>query len=138
MADRDNWNANVIEEFRSNGGKVGGPFEGAPLLLLHTVGARSGKERVNPLMYQQRGKDYVIFASKGGAPSNPDWYYNLLENPEASIEVGNATQSVRAHVADDEEREPLWTKQKQDYPGFADYERKTNRQIPVIILEPEG
>ena len=138
MADRQNWNTKIVEEFRANDGKVGGPFDGAPLLLLHTIGKRTGKERVHPLMYQQRGNDYVIFASKGGAPEHPDWYYNLLANPEASVEVGNKTQSVRAYVADDNEREPLWEKQKQDYPGFADYERKTDRQIPVIILEPES
>ncbi len=138
MSSGQNWNDKIIEEFRANEGKVGGPFEGAPVLLLHTVGARTGKERVHPLMYQQRGDDYAIFASKGGAPSNPDWYYNLLANPACSIEVGTKTVSVRAYVTDDGEREPLWDRQKRDYPGFADYERKTDRQIPVIILEPES
>ena len=138
MPDRQDWNRNVIEEFHANGGKVGGNWEGRPLLLLHTIGARSGKERVNPLMYQQRGDDYVVFATKGGAPSHPDWYFNLLANPAAQIEVGDKQQSVRAHLAEGDEREELWEKQKEQFPNFAEYERKTSREIPVVVLEPES
>ena len=130
------WNASIIEEFRANGGKVGGPFEGAPLLLLHSTGAKSGQERVHPMMYQAVGSSYAVFASKAGAPDNPDWYHNLRAHPEASIEVGTETVPVTARVLDTQEREPVWEKQKADYPGFADYERKTSRVIPVILLEP--
>jgi len=132
------WNTSIIEEFRANGGKVGGPFEGAPLLLLHTVGARSGQERVNPMMYRKVGDSYAVFASKAGAPTNPDWYHNLVANPAVTAEIGPDTVRLRARVADPGEREPIWTAQKADYPGFAEYETRTSRQIPVVILEPAG
>jgi deazaflavin-dependent oxidoreductase (nitroreductase family) len=130
------WNSHIIEEFRANGGKVGGQFEGAPLLLLHTVGAKTGQERVNPIMYQQVPGGYAVFASKGGAPDNPDWYHNLLAHPKVTAEVGTSTVDVTARVARGEEREQIWTAQKSAYPGFAEYEQKTTRQIPVIVLEP--
>ncbi|HEX3089356.1 MAG TPA: nitroreductase family deazaflavin-dependent oxidoreductase [Ilumatobacteraceae bacterium] len=130
------WNTQIIDEFRANGGKVGGQFEGAPLLLLHTTGAKSGQARVNPMMYQADGENYAVFASKAGAPTNPDWYHNLLANPRASIEVGDTTVSVIAKVAEGDDRERLWSRQKELYPGFADYEAKTTREIPVIVLEP--
>ncbi|HZX55670.1 MAG TPA: nitroreductase family deazaflavin-dependent oxidoreductase [Ilumatobacteraceae bacterium] len=136
MAETNDWNTKIIEEFRANGGKVGGQFEGAPLLLLHTTGAKSGKARVSPVMYLADGDDHVVFASKAGAPTNPDWYHNLLANPRASIEVGDQTLNVVARVADGETRERLWSRQKELYPGFADYEAKTTREIPVVILEP--
>ena len=136
MTEPNDWNAKIIEEFRANEGRVGGQFEGAPLLLLHSVGARSGKERVNPMMYQAVGKAYAVFASKGGAPSNPDWYHNLVANPDATIEVGTRTVPVRARFAAGVERDTIWETQKQRYPGFADYEASTTRQIPVVILEP--
>ena len=129
------WNAKTIEEFRANGGKVGGNFEGAPLLLLHTTGARTGQERVNPVMYQQVGDDLAVFASKAGAPTNPDWFHNLRANPEARVEVGTETRDVRARVADGDERTRIWETQKERYPGFADYEAGTDREIPVVILE---
>jgi deazaflavin-dependent oxidoreductase (nitroreductase family) len=132
------WNTAIIEEFRSNGGKVGGQFEGAPLLLLHTVGARSGQERVNPMMYRQIGDNYAVFASKAGAPTNPDWYHNLVANPAVTAEIGGDKVRMHARVADPDERETIWTAQKTEYPGFADYETKTTRQIPVVILEPVG
>jgi deazaflavin-dependent oxidoreductase (nitroreductase family) len=134
------WNANIIEEFRSNDGKVGGQFEGAPLLLLHTRGAKSGQERVNPMMYRALDGDSVaVFASKGGAPTNPDWYHNVVANPEVTAEIGTETRTFRARVAAGDERGGIWTKQKQDYPGFAEYEEKApNREIPVIILDPVG
>ena len=132
----NDFNRQVIEEFRANAGKVGGNFEGAPMLLLHTRGARSGAERVNPVVYQRDGDRYVIFASKAGADTNPDWYHNLRAHPETAIEVGNETVLVVARVADGEERDRLWDRQKQLMPGFADYERKTSRPIPVVVLEP--
>lgn len=138
MSDPNDWNAKVIEEFRANEGRVGGQFEGAPLLLLHSVGARSGKERINPMMYQAVGDAYAVFASKAGAPSNPDWYHNLVANPAATIEVGARTVEVEARVAEGEERDNIWETQKERYPGFADYEASTTRQIPVVILEPRG
>ena len=138
MADRDDWNTRIIDEFRANGGKVGGQFAGAPLLLLHTTGAKTGQARVNPMMYLADGDDHVVFASKAGAPTNPDWYHNLVANPRASIEVGEQTLNVMARVAEGETRERLWSTQKERYPGFADYEAKTTRQIPVVILETEA
>ena len=129
------WNAGVIEEFRANGGKLGGGFDGAPMLLLHSTGARSGEERVHPVMYQQVGDDVAVFASKAGAPTNPDWFHNLVANPDATIEIGTETVPVRARVAEGEERERIWETQKERYPGFAEYEEKTDRVIPVVILE---
>jgi deazaflavin-dependent oxidoreductase (nitroreductase family) len=136
MSEPNDWNAKIIQEFRANGGKVGGPFEGAPILLLHTTGAKSGKERVNPMMYRQVGGNYVVFASKAGAPTNPDWYHNLVSNPAVRAEIGAQTLELTARVASSAEREPIWAAQKADYPGFAEYEHKTSRQIPVVILEP--
>ncbi|MGI8776586.1 MAG: nitroreductase family deazaflavin-dependent oxidoreductase [Acidimicrobiales bacterium] len=136
MADANDWNTKIIEEFRSNAGNVGGQFEGAPLLLLHTTGAKSGAERINPVMYQQVGSDLAVFASKAGAPTNPDWYHNLTANPVARVEVGTKSFEVTARVAEADEREHIWTKQKADYPGFAEYEQATSRQIPVVILTP--
>ena len=130
------WNAKIIEEFRANGGKVGGNFEGAPLLLLHSTGAKSGAERVSPMMYQAVDGGYAVFASKAGVYTNPDWFHNLRANPEASVEVGTETVAVTARVLDDEERAPIWETQKSRYPGFADYEQKTSRVIPVVLLEP--
>jgi deazaflavin-dependent oxidoreductase (nitroreductase family) len=130
------WNSKIIEEFRANDGKVGGPFEGAPLLLLHTVGAKTGQQRVNPMMYRTVPDGYAVFASKGGAPDNPDWYHNLLAHPQVSAEIGTRTVELKARVAEGDEREKIWTAQKAAYPGFAEYEQKTSRQIPVVILEP--
>jgi deazaflavin-dependent oxidoreductase (nitroreductase family) len=134
--DRNNWNRQIIEEFRANQGRVGGPFAGTPLLLLHHRGAKSGIERVNPVAYQKVDGSYAVFGSKGGAPTNPDWYHNLIANPETTVEVGTETVPVRARVAQGEERERIWEKQKRNNPGFAEYETKTKRQIPVVILEP--
>jgi deazaflavin-dependent oxidoreductase (nitroreductase family) len=136
MSDVSDWNRKVIEDFRANRGEVGGDFAGAPLLLLHTTGAKSGQERVNPVMYQDLGGPVAIFASKAGAPTNPDWYHNLLADPEVSAEIGTETRRFRARTAAGEERERIWAKQKQDYPGFADYEAKTDRHIPVVVLDP--
>ncbi len=130
------WNTQIIEEFRANGGKVGGQFEGAPLLLLHSTGAKTGQARVNPMMYLADSDNLVVFASKAGAPTSPDWFHNLVANPRASVEVGERTVKVSARIAEGETRERLWSRQKELYPGFAEYEAKTTRQIPVVVLEP--
>ena len=131
-----NWNERIIQEFRANGGRVGGPFEGHTLLLLHHRGAKSGIERVTPLACQPLGDGaWAVFGSKGGAPSNPDWFYNLVANPDTVIEIGTEVVRVRARVAAGEERERVWTRQKHIMPGFAAYEQRTRRQIPVVILE---
>lgn len=129
------WNQKIIDEFRANEGRVGGPFEGAPLLLLHHTGAKTGTERVNPMMYQPLGKDFAVFASKAGAPTNPGWYHNLIAHPDAAVEVGTETHSVKARVAKPDERSDIWNRQKEAYPQFAEYEQKTTREIPVVILE---
>jgi deazaflavin-dependent oxidoreductase (nitroreductase family) len=128
------YNADVIAEFRANHGKVGGNFEGAPILLLHSVGAKSGQERVNPMMYLQDGDRYVVFASKAGAPTNPAWYHNLKANPDAEIEVGDETIAVRAEEVTGAERDAKYAEQAALFPGFADYEKKTDRVIPVVAL----
>lgn len=135
MSETKSWNQQVIEEFRENGGRVGGRFEGAPLLLLHHTGAKSGNSYVNPLMYQEVGGGWAIFASKAGHTEDPAWYRNVLAHPETQIEVGTETIDVSAREAGDEERERIWEAQKQAYPQFADYEKTANRTIPVIVLE---
>jgi deazaflavin-dependent oxidoreductase (nitroreductase family) len=135
MSEANDWNRKIIEEFRANGGKVGGMFEGAPLLLLHTTGAKSGLERVHPLMYQQVGDELAVFASKAGAPTNPDWFYNLRAHPDAKIEVGAETVPVRARVAEGDEADRIWERQKQLFPNFAEYEKTAGgRKIPVVLL----
>jgi deazaflavin-dependent oxidoreductase (nitroreductase family) len=137
MSDVNDWNAQIIEEFRANGGKVGGQFEGAPLLLLHTTGAKSGQERVNPLMYQDLGDGSVaIFASKAGAPDNPDWFHNVYADRSVHAEIGTEQRPFTARIVEGEERDRIWAKQKADYPGFAEYEDKTDRMIPVVVLDP--
>ena len=134
MSDAIDWNTQVIEEFRANDGKVGGHFENMTLLLLHTIGAKSGQPRLNPVATMADGDRYVIIASKGGAPTNPDWYYNIVANPEVSIEVGTDTFRARADIAEEPERSELYGKMATLYPGFAEYERITDRAIPVIVL----
>ncbi len=129
------WNQKVIDEFRANGGRVGGIFEGAPLMLLHHAGARTGTRRVSPLMYQEVASGYAIFASKGGADTHPGWFHNLVANPRTEVEVGTDTVAVDTRVVHGEERERIWSRQKRDYPIFAEYEAKTSRVIPVIVLE---
>lgn len=131
----EDWNSKIIAEFRANEGRVGGQFEGAPLLLLHSIGAKSGIERINPMMYQSTNAGLAVFASKSGADSNPDWYYNLLAHPDASVEVGTQKLEVHARVLEGDERDVIWAAQKRAYPGFADYETKTSRLIPVVLLE---
>jgi deazaflavin-dependent oxidoreductase (nitroreductase family) len=131
------FNARIIDEFRANGGRVGGRFEGTPLLLLHHTGAKSGRSRINPLAYNRDGDRYVVFASKAGAPTNPDWYHNLKAHREVTIEVGTETINVLATEAEGEERERLFGAQAERFPQFADYQNKTDRLIPVIILTPD-
>lgn len=138
MSDMNDFNTKVIAEFRGNEGRVGGPFEGASMLLLHSTGAKSGSERVHPLVYRPEGTTYVIFASKAGAPDNPAWYHNLKAHPVASIEVGTSTIAVTAREAEGEERDRLWAAQKSDVPQFGEYEASTTRIIPVVVLEPTG
>ena len=132
------WNTQIIEEFRANGGRVGGDMAGSPLVLLHHTGAKSGEERIAPLMYQQlEGDTVAIFASKAGAPEHPHWFANLRAHPETTIEIGDQTREVRARVADEAERDRIWSEQKRQWPQFAKYEETSQgRVIPVVILEP--
>ncbi|HZO71053.1 MAG TPA: nitroreductase family deazaflavin-dependent oxidoreductase [Ktedonobacteraceae bacterium] len=129
------WNRQVIDEFHTNGGKVGGPFEGAPLLLLTTTGAKSGKKFTTPLMYLPDGDRMFIFASKGGSPTNPDWYHNLVTHPNATVEVGTDKFDVTATVVTGEERDRIYAEQSKRYPNFAEYQEKTSRRIPVVELK---
>jgi deazaflavin-dependent oxidoreductase (nitroreductase family) len=132
------FNAKVIEEFRANEGHVGGMFESMQMLLLHHTGAKSGQSHVNPLAYLSDADRYVIFASKGGAPTNPGWYHNLKAHPNVTIEVGSDTLEVMASEAEGEERDRLFGTQAERLPQFADYEKKTERVIPVIVLTPSA
>lgn len=131
----NNWNDKIIAEFRANEGKVGGPFEGAPMVILTSTGAKTGKPHTNPLMYLPDGNRVVVFASMGGAPDNPQWFNNLVANPDATAEVGTEQFKVRAVVTQGEERDRLFEEQKKRYPQFAEYETKTTRKIPVVALE---
>ncbi len=130
------FNARIIEEFRANGGRVGGMFDGSDLLLLHHTGAKSGTSRLNPLGYLVDNGRYIVFASKAGAPTNPDWYHNLKAHPDATVEVGTDTIDVVASEATGEERDRLYRTQADRVPQFAEYEKQTDRLIPVIILMP--
>jgi deazaflavin-dependent oxidoreductase (nitroreductase family) len=134
MGSPKDWNKAVIEEFRANDGKVGGMFEGRTLLLLHTIGAKSQQPRINPVAYVTDGDRLVIIASKGGAPTNPDWYYNLIAQPLVTVEVGAEQFQVRATVAEEPERTRLYQQMVSMMPGFAEYEQKTTRKIPVFVL----
>jgi deazaflavin-dependent oxidoreductase (nitroreductase family) len=139
MTDMADFNARVIKEFRANDGVVGGPFAGATLLLLHHTGAKSGKAYVTPLVYRRDGDRYVIFASKAGSLTNPDWYHNLKAHPQIEIEVGTETVPVTVSQAGGEERDRLYRAQATDSPQFAEYEKSAgDRTIPVIILTPTG
>jgi deazaflavin-dependent oxidoreductase (nitroreductase family) len=133
----DDFNRKVIDEFRANDGKVGGMFDGAPVLLLTATGAMSGTRRTTPVMYLPDGDRMVIFASKAGAPENPAWFHNLSANPTVTVEVGTDALEAEAVVVEGEERERLFRKQAELYPQFADYEQKTTRQIPVVALKPK-
>ena len=134
--ERHSANEGIINEFRTNEGKVGGRFAGKTLLLLHTKGAKSGEERINPVAYVRDDERYVVIASKGGAPTNPDWYYNILANPLVTVEVGTEQFQAHAAVTDEPERTRLYEKMIEMMPGFADYRIKTTRKIPVITLTP--
>lgn len=137
MSTQNDRNKAIIEEFRANAGKVGGHFEGRTLLVLHTVGARSGRQHVVPVAYVRNGDDYIVVASKGGAPSHPDWYYNLLAHPHVTVEVGIDRFPVFASVTPEPERSRLYDKMVDMMPAFAEYRLKTSRVIPVITLQPE-
>jgi deazaflavin-dependent oxidoreductase (nitroreductase family) len=128
------WNVKIIEEFRANNGVVAN--FGGPLLVLHTTGAKTGREHLTPVMYRKVESGYAVFASAAGSPRNPAWYHNLVAHPDVEAEIGAQTLRLRARVAGDAEREPIWTAHKTEFPGFKDYENKTTRQIPVVILEP--
>jgi deazaflavin-dependent oxidoreductase (nitroreductase family) len=130
----NDWNASIIAEFRANAGVLGGPFAGAPVLLLHTSGAKSGRQRVNPVMYLPKENAMYVFASKAGAPSNPDWYYNLLAHPHVIVEVGEETFEAVATPLEGEARERIYEEQAAQSPQFAEYQAKTSRVIPVIEL----
>ncbi len=132
------YNAKIIEEFSANEGRVGGPFEGMTMLLLHHTGAKSGQERINPLAYNRDNGRYVVFASKGGAPANPAWYHNVKANPNVTIEVGTQTIQAVASEATGEERDRLYRAQVERVPQFGEYEQKAGRVIPVIVLTPAG
>jgi len=135
MATVNDFNRSVIDEFRSNDGKLSGPMEGAPLLLLTTTGAKSGRKHTTPVAYLRDGDRIAVFGSKAGAPTHPAWYHNLIANPTVTVELPGEQFEARAVVTDGEERERLFARQKSAMPGFADYERKTTRVIPVIALE---
>jgi deazaflavin-dependent oxidoreductase (nitroreductase family) len=135
MAEANDWNSQIIEEFRANAGKVGGQFEGAPLLLLASTGAKSGEQRVHPMMYLTEGDRLYVFASKAGAPTNPDWYHNLVAHPAASVEVGADTYDVVASVLAGDERDRVYAEQASRYPGFAEYQANIERTIPVVALD---
>ena len=136
MADVRDWNTKIVDEFRANEGRVGGGFAGAPLLLLHTTGAKSGLERVNPMMYLDLEGRRFVFASKGGADTDPDWYRNLLADPSVTVEVGTESYAAAAVPVSGGERDRIYAEQARRYPGFAEYEAKTRRVIPVVEIRP--
>jgi len=139
MTDVNDWNSRVIAEFRANGGKVGGQFEGAPVVLMHHIGRKSAKESVNPVMYLPDEGDpatIYVFASKGGAPTHPDWYWNMTEAGTATVEVGTETYAVSVREVTGQERDTIYAEQASRYPGFGEYAEKTAgiRTIPVLAL----
>ena len=135
MPEVTDWNRAIIDEFRANGGKVGGQFAGAPLLVLTTTGAKTGKQRTHPLVYLPDGDRLIVFASKGGAPTSPDWYHNLVAHQTATVEVGNESFDVKATELTGEARDRIFAKQAELMPGFAEYQEKTTRTIPVVALQ---
>jgi deazaflavin-dependent oxidoreductase (nitroreductase family) len=135
MSEMQDWNNRIIDEFRANNGQVGGQFEGAPMVLITTTGARSGKLRTNPLVYLNDNARVVVFASKAGAPTNPDWYHNLVANPSVTVELGDSKYEATAHEVLGEERDRLYSAQAALMPGFRNYQDATSRVIPVIVLE---
>ena len=135
MNERHEFNKKIIEEFRANGGKAGGMFANAPMILITMTGAKSGQTRTTPLVYSKDGDRYVVIASMAGAPNNPDWYYNLKAHPNVTVEVGTEKFQVKARITSGEERERLFNQQAAQLPVFDDYRKKTTRQIPVFVLE---
>jgi deazaflavin-dependent oxidoreductase (nitroreductase family) len=135
MTNQNDFNQRIIAEFHANGGTVGGPFAGAPMLLLTTTGAKSGTLRTTPLVYLSDGGRFIVIASKGGAPTHPAWYHNLVAHPDVTVEVGSETLPVRAAVLSGEERDRLYARQAGLRPAFAEYQAKTTRRIPVVALE---
>lgn len=138
MSSANEWNKQIIEAFRANGGKVGGHFANMNLLLLHTTGAKSGQPRINPVAYIKDGDRLIVAASKAGMPTNPDWFYNLVANSAVEVEVGAERFSAQAVVAAEPERTRLYRNMAEQYPGFAEYEHKTSRVIPVVVLTQNG
>ena len=134
--DLDEFNAGIITEFREKDGQVGGPYEGVPMLLLHTVGRKSGRPRVNPLVYRPHGDGFAVFGTFAGSPEDPQWYRNLMADRRATAEIGTDTIKVTARLADGDERRQLWDAQVADHPRFADYQERARRQIPVVVLTP--
>ncbi|WP_374228978.1 nitroreductase family deazaflavin-dependent oxidoreductase [Ktedonobacter sp. SOSP1-52] len=130
----NDWNQQIIKEFRANGGKVGGSFEGVPLLLLITTGAKSGQKRINPLTYLLDDERLFVFAAYGGSPTNPDWYHNLVAHPQVSVELGTEQFEATAVLIEGEERDQIYARETQVHPGAAEYEKKTTRKIPVVEL----
>jgi deazaflavin-dependent oxidoreductase (nitroreductase family) len=135
MANGNDYNQRIIVEFRANGGKVGGEWDGYRLLLLHSTGAKTGQHRVTPVGYRRDGDRFVVLGSNGGAATHPDWYHNLRANPLVTVEVASERFDARARVAANDERDRLWQEFKNEIPVLADYEQKTSRQIPVVVLE---
>jgi deazaflavin-dependent oxidoreductase (nitroreductase family) len=138
VADMNDFNRSIVDEFRANSGKVGGQFEGAPMLLLTTTGAKSGQARTVPVVYLPDGNRYLVFASKAGAPTNPDWYHNLVANPTVSVEVGSDRFGANAIVLTGDERDRFYAKQAELFPGFQEYQETTTRIIPVVALQPQA
>jgi deazaflavin-dependent oxidoreductase (nitroreductase family) len=134
MSEYKDWNQKVIDEFRANEGKVGGQFEGAPVLLLTTTGAKSGRRHTTPTMYQAGDDTLYVFASKAGAPTHPDWYHNLVANPTVTVEVGTDTYEATAVPVSGADRDRVYAEQVARYPGFGEYQEKTTRVIPVVAL----
>lgn len=138
MNEREQMNQRIIDEFRSNDGRVGGPFEGAPMLLLHTTGAKSGDEHINPMMYLPEDGRLYVFASNGGRPNNPGWYYNVLADPAVTVEVGTETFDATATPLTGDERDRVYARQSELYPVFTEYQDKVDRRIPVVALDRTG
>jgi deazaflavin-dependent oxidoreductase (nitroreductase family) len=134
MSSPNDWNSKIIEEFRANAGKVGGPFANMTLLILHTIGAKSKQEHINPVAYIKDGDRFVVIASKGGAPTNPAWYHNIVANPLITVEVGTEKFQAQATFPAEPERTRLYNRMVEVAPGFAEYQQKTRRVIPVIVL----
>jgi deazaflavin-dependent oxidoreductase (nitroreductase family) len=138
MSEVEDWNRKNIDDFRANGGKVGGPFAGAPVLLLHTTGAKTGTERVNPMMYLDLDGHRYVFATAAGADKSPDWYWNLVTHPDVIAEVGTEAYEATAVSLTGDDRDRIYAEQARRYAGFAEYERMTSRVIPVVEVIPNG